>query len=211
MAYRDESRRDLDAGEVDCISGDDRFSRGGSYGYRTGTHDDDYRGAGEYGGSFTAGGFAGAGFGGGFYGYGPESGYGLPGVDPVGNQSQGGGAQGGFTTGVDQMVFRSPIDVGGTSAPPRADDRAERERGDFAGVGPRGYSRSRERILDDVCDRMMRHPELDASGIEVDVTNGVVVLTGTVTDRRSKRLADDIAGDVWGVIDVDNRLTIARE
>jgi osmotically-inducible protein OsmY len=66
------------------------------------------------------------------------------------------------------------------------------------------------RILDEVCDLRTRHPEIDASDIEVDVRpDGVVVLTGSVPDRRSKRLADDIAGEVWGVRDVDNRLTLA--
>jgi hypothetical protein len=36
----------------------------------------------------------------------------------------------------------------------------------------------------------------------------VVTLAGTVASRADKRLADDLAGDVPGVIDVDNRLRL---
>jgi hypothetical protein len=36
-------------------------------------------------------------------------------------------------------------------------------------------------------------------------------LTGTVADRRSKRLMEDIAEDMLGVIDVHNQIKIQRE
>jgi hypothetical protein len=44
--------------------------------------------------------------------------------------------------------------------------------------------------------------------IEVQVDNGEVTLTGTVDDRRTKRLTEDIAESVYGVKDVHNRLRV---
>ena len=87
-------------------------------------------------------------------------------------------------------------------------DRA-RQFGQFAGRGPKGYQRSDERIREDVSDRLMEHPELDASGLEVVVQAGVVTLTGDVDSRWAKRLAEDIAEEVGGVRDVMNHLSVS--
>ena len=78
----------------------------------------------------------------------------------------------------------------------------------FAGRGPRNYKRSDERIREDVNERLTRDPELDASDIDVRVSNCQVVLMGVVEDRHAKRLAEDIAEDVWGVDDVRNELKV---
>ena len=86
-------------------------------------------------------------------------------------------------------------------------DRA-RQFGQFAGRGPKGYQRSDERIREDVSDRLMEHPELDASGLEVVVQAGVVTLSGDVDSRWAKRLAEDIAEEVGGVRDVMNHLSV---
>ena len=48
--------------------------------------------------------------------------------------------------------------------------------------------------------------EIDASMLEVAVQGGVVKLTGTVRDRRTKRLAEDCAAQISGVVRVDNQL-----
>ena len=80
----------------------------------------------------------------------------------------------------------------------------------FAGRGPKGYQRSDQRITEDVCERLTQDPEIDASGITVETKNGEVMLEGTVTDRESKRRADDIAASCSGVIDVQNKLRIQR-
>ncbi len=80
--------------------------------------------------------------------------------------------------------------------------------GPFSGVGPKGYLRSDERIREDVCDRMMAHGQLDAHGIEVEVREGEVWLRGEVDNRGAKRLAENIADAVPGVLDVHNRLKI---
>ncbi len=85
------------------------------------------------------------------------------------------------------------------------------KKGPHTGKGPRGYQRSDERIGEEVNYRLWQHGLLDASNIAVLVTNGVVLLTGTVDDRQAKRLARDIAFDVPGVRDVDNQLRIKKK
>jgi hypothetical protein len=80
--------------------------------------------------------------------------------------------------------------------------------GRFYGRGPKGYRRSDERIREEICERLMVHPDVDASDVEVRVERGVVTLTGTVDDRHQKRIAHFIADDEVGVDDVHNRLTV---
>ncbi len=80
--------------------------------------------------------------------------------------------------------------------------------GPFLGVGPRGYTRSDDRILEQVCSRLTENGRLDASQIDVSVDHGQVTLDGNVDSRSSKRLAEDIAESVWGVNDVHNQLRI---
>jgi len=80
--------------------------------------------------------------------------------------------------------------------------------GPHAGRGPRGYQRSDERIREDVCERMCQAGELDASDIEVRVSNAEVTLTGTVCERYDKRLAEDIAEQVSGVREVHNQIRL---
>lgn len=79
-------------------------------------------------------------------------------------------------------------------------------RGEYRGKGPKGYTRSDERIREDVCDRLSADDELDASDITVTVKGGEVTLEGTVADRRAKQRAEDIAESAGGVKDVDNKL-----
>ena len=81
-------------------------------------------------------------------------------------------------------------------------------RGRFTGRGPKGYVRSDERIRDDVSDRLEQHGEIDASEIEVRVSNGEVTLEGTVEDRWMKRMAEDLVEDCSGVKQVNNRIRV---
>ena len=76
------------------------------------------------------------------------------------------------------------------------------------GRGPRGYRRSDERIREDINDRLSDRPGLDASDVEVTVTNCEVTLTGNVNSRRDKRLVEDISENVSGVQHVENRLRV---
>jgi hypothetical protein len=81
-------------------------------------------------------------------------------------------------------------------------------RGRFAGVGPKGYQRSDERIREAVCDRLTDHPDLDASDMTVDVQQGEVTLEGTAPDKFTKRLAEQAVEGLPGVRDEHNRLRL---
>lgn len=76
------------------------------------------------------------------------------------------------------------------------------------GKGPSGYTRSDERIREDVCDRLTDDPYVDATNIEVAVQGGEVTLSGRVDRRADKRRAEDIAERISGVREVNNRLRI---
>jgi osmotically-inducible protein OsmY len=93
----------------------------------------------------------------------------------------------------------------------RASAWSDWEAGPFAGRGPRGYRRSDEHIREEVCERLTRHGRVDATDIEIRVANGEVTLEGSVNDRESKRLAEDVAESVFGVRDVTNHIKVRRE
>jgi len=78
----------------------------------------------------------------------------------------------------------------------------------FRGRGPKGWQRSDDRIRELVCERLTDHHDIDATEIEVAVQNGEITLSGTVDDRRTKRLAEDVAESVGGVKDVHNHLRV---
>ncbi|WP_054313524.1 BON domain-containing protein [Mesorhizobium sp. 1M-11] len=88
------------------------------------------------------------------------------------------------------------------------EDAAQRRRTDHRGRGPKGYTRSDDRIAEDLNDRLTDDWFLDASDIEVSVKASEVTLDGEVTSRSDKRRAEDIADDVSGVINVQNNLRI---
>jgi hypothetical protein len=81
----------------------------------------------------------------------------------------------------------------------------ERHQG-FRGRGPKNYTRSDERLREDVCDVLEDNAELDASEMEVIVEDGEVTLRGQVDGRWAKRLADDIVCSVRGVKECHNQL-----
>lgn len=83
--------------------------------------------------------------------------------------------------------------------------------GGFRGKGPAGYQRSDERIREDISDMLTDDDDIDASGIEVQVKNGEVTLTGHVPDRRTKRMAEDLVERATGVKDVTNNLRVQRD
>ncbi|MXQ10347.1 BON domain-containing protein [Microvirga makkahensis] len=98
-----------------------------------------------------------------------------------------------------------------------ADDNAERRRdrdtrqaGQYRGRGPKGYQRSDARILEDVNDRLTEDPHVDASEIEVSVSNREVTLSGIVNSRFEKRHAEDLAESVSGVTHVQNNLRVQQ-
>lgn len=82
--------------------------------------------------------------------------------------------------------------------------------GRHRGRGPKNYTRSDDRIREDVSDRLSDDAHLDASDIEVSVNNGEVTLNGTVDERFAKRHAEDIAESVSGVSHLQNNLRVAQ-
>jgi osmotically-inducible protein OsmY len=91
-------------------------------------------------------------------------------------------------------------------------DRKQRQRtsGPHRGKGPKGYQRSDERIREDVSDRLTEDDYLDASNVEVSVSSGEVVLSGTVENREDKRRAEDLAERISGVQNVQNNIRVNR-
>ena len=97
--------------------------------------------------------------------------------------------------------------------------RAERQQGfrgrgypgTHSGKGPKGYKRPDDRIHDEVCEALTRHPYIDATEIEIKVKNGDVTLTGMVYERRQKHMAEDAAESVSGVKDVKNEIKVNRD
>lgn len=83
--------------------------------------------------------------------------------------------------------------------------------GQHRGKGPRGYTRSDERIKETVCEALTDDAHIDASGIDVEVKNGEVTLSGMVPDRRTKRMAEDLVENLSGVRDVTNQLKISDD
>ncbi|HEY0932077.1 MAG TPA: BON domain-containing protein [Gemmatimonas sp.] len=80
----------------------------------------------------------------------------------------------------------------------------------FSGRGPKGWKRSDERIQEELNEQLERHSAIDASEIEVKVQSGEVTLSGTTSDRRMKRMAEDIAENVAGVREVQNQIRLQR-
>ncbi|HTK37218.1 MAG TPA: BON domain-containing protein [Pyrinomonadaceae bacterium] len=87
----------------------------------------------------------------------------------------------------------------------------ERREGNYRGKGPKNYTRSDDRITEDINDRLTDYAYIDASDIDVKVNNSEVVLSGTVDSRYDKRLAESIAEDVTGVRNVENHIRVNRD
>jgi hypothetical protein len=78
----------------------------------------------------------------------------------------------------------------------------------YRGRGPNNYTRSDERIREDLNERLTDADDIDASGISVEVSNGVATLTGTVDQRWMKHRAEDLAESCGGVRDVNNQIRV---
>ncbi|MGK3994330.1 BON domain-containing protein [Sorangium sp. So ce1024] len=78
------------------------------------------------------------------------------------------------------------------------------------GRGPKGYKRSDDRILEDICEMLSDRDDIDASEVTVRVQNCEVTLEGTVTERYHKRIIEQIAESVRGVEDVHNQIRVQR-
>jgi len=82
--------------------------------------------------------------------------------------------------------------------------------GQHRGRGPKNYTRSDQRISEDINDRLTDDDWLDASEIDVQVSSCEVTLTGSVNSRDERRRAEDIAESVSGVKHVQNNLRVQQ-
>jgi hypothetical protein len=170
-------------------------------------------------GGGQSGGERGYGMGGGQYGGergygmgGGERGYGMGGGQYGGERGQWGGGQG--TTGGQYGMS------GGQYGGQWGNQSGQSGQGLFGtigeginrlfGKGPKGYSRSDERIKEDVCDRLMMMSDVDSSDVEVAVVSGEVTLTGNVPDRNTKYRIEHLADQIGGVKDINNQLRVKR-
>jgi osmotically-inducible protein OsmY len=78
----------------------------------------------------------------------------------------------------------------------------------YRGRGPLNYTRSDERIREDLNERLTDADDLDASGITVEVSNGAATLSGSVDERWMKHRAEDLADGCSGVRDVRNLIQV---
>lgn len=96
-----------------------------------------------------------------------------------------------------------------------SEPRPERSHGStpksFSGRGPKGFKRSDERIKEEVCEMLTRDHFINAEDIEVEVTDGEVTLSGSVSERRMKHLAEDCVERALGVKDVINNIRVKRD
>jgi hypothetical protein len=76
--------------------------------------------------------------------------------------------------------------------------------------GPKGYERSDERLKEDISERMYASEQYDCSDVSVEVTRGKVTLDGSVNDRYSKYMIEEMVDAIPGVKEVDNRLRVNR-
>jgi BON domain len=85
------------------------------------------------------------------------------------------------------------------------------DEGPFAGRGPQTYRRLDDRIQQDIYLRLRQQGGIDASKIEVSVIRGLATLKGSVDSPQAKRLAEDVAGAVSGVTDIDSQLQVEQK
>lgn len=138
--------------------------------------------------------------------WGPRASRGLAGYGMEGPPSI--NRPGGFGPEGDYGLFGRGPERYGTAQVVAGAGNAPRE--SHAGRGPRNWRRPDASIEEEVNEALTRDADVDATDIEVRVTDGEVTLEGRVPDRRSKRRAEDVAERSLGVRDVHNRLTVAR-
>jgi len=69
--------------------------------------------------------------------------------------------------------------------------------------------RSDESLREAIREQLLQHPEIHPAGIDVQVEAGEVTLQGTVADRDTRWLVEDLVESVPGVSLVHNQLRVA--
>ncbi|QVN15529.1 BON domain-containing protein [Burkholderia sp. LAS2] len=149
-----------------------------------------------------------------------ERGYGEPGRRAEGREGRYGGERPEFRSPHRMRASGGERDIGdprgdpryGGSAPDLSRFGRDTERDALRHRrGPKGYTRSDERIREDVCERLAHALEIDVSDVAVQVKEGRVELDGTVPARWMKHDIEDLADGCLGVRDVENRVRVRRD
>lgn len=142
-----------------------------------------------YYGTGVAGYRTGPGFTGGYYGFGD---------DPAP-----------FPTELEREYLEDLYRADGPALPPRGGAAPGRHAAPpHYPPGPKGYRRTDQRILEDLCERLMRARHIDSSEVTVEVSGGQVVLAGSVPYRGMKHAIEDMADACLGVTEVENRIRV---
>jgi hypothetical protein len=202
--------------------GGSRYSES-QYGTRRGGPD-------EYGGSFgrgghgagyesSSGGWRQPGSGRGNYGYGAgvDSRFGDPGAfgeGPFADTSESPGYFGSGNYGDGGASFTGGFDQRSRTRYPGSLGEDTFNSGGRAGAryrtGPKGYTRSDERLREDLSERLMMADNIDSSEVTITVKDAKVTLEGTVPTRYMKHFIEDLVDAAPGVQDIDNRIRVER-
>jgi hypothetical protein len=132
--------------------------------------------------------------------------------DRSGSEWAGGeGSSGGYGYGGSYgRSYGGASGVGGSWRSPAQGTQGGQPRSDRRKRTPKGYTRSDERIREDICDRLSES-YTECEEVTVTVTNGEVVLSGRAPSGETRREIERIAEDVTGVKDVTNQIRTRRE
>lgn len=125
--------------------------------------------------------------------------YGPPGIDEDFGTNQG---------GPQQWIGLRNLDASTVWTREEENQALDEDRPNFSGRGPRGYTPSDVRIREGICEALTEDRFVDASDVEVEVSDGIVALSGTVPERAMKRAAEDLAEGIPGVKDVRNGIQV---
>lgn len=118
-----------------------------------------------------------------------------------------------YRTDGEARNYRGPLEEDRFAEYPRygkSMNRANRGK-NYAGVGPKGYKRTDERIEEEVCDVLARDQYINASELIVSVDNGVVTLSGTVNDREDRFASEMLVETILGVTDINNNIKVKKQ
>jgi osmotically-inducible protein OsmY len=196
------------------------YGQSGQGGYGRTSYGQGGYGQGGYGqGGYGQGGYGQGGYGQGGYGQGESgyrmSSYGGSGMSRGGYQGQGFGSSEEYGSRQSSSFgdqgdwdWERSRNWGGSS---QGGQGSGQRHGQFTGRGPKGYTRSDDRIREDVSELLTRHGDIDATEIEVVVNSGEVTLNGSVDSRHAKRAAEEAIEDAPGVKHVQNNLRVESQ
>ena len=112
------------------------------------------------------------------------------------------------TVGSPYEKERAELDALGTMNVTSVENRIKIKPAEVYGVKQEDREPSDQEIKQYVETELNEDPRIDPFEIKVDVSEGVVTLSGSIPDFYERRIAENDTRDVVGVLDVDNQLTV---